>query len=83
MSTTVTDVSHQFAPPLRLQVLAIGFLLLVVIGAVLADPVRHERAHLTAVTTAVPPAQHAFRQVSTDAAFRAGSRRAPGSPAAR
>ena len=72
MSTTVTDVSHQFAPSLRLQVLAIGFLLLVVVGAVLADPVRHERAHLTAAT-ATPSAQHSFRQLTTDAAFRAGA----------
>ncbi len=71
MSTTVIGVSHQFVPRLRLQVLAIGFLILVVVGAVLADPVRHERAHLAAASTSVA-AQHSFQQLTSDAAFRTG-----------
>jgi hypothetical protein len=65
-------VSPQFSPPMRLQVLAIGFLLLVVIGAVLADPVRHARAHLIATSSVAAPAAHSFAQITTDAAFRAG-----------
>ena len=66
------DVSSQFSPPMRLQVLAVGFLLLVVLAAVLVDPVRHERAQLTAVTTTVVPARSSFGQLTTDAAFRTG-----------
>ena len=77
MSISVTNVSHQFTPPLRLQVLAIGFLLLVVIVAVLADPSRRtaspqrDRAQLMAAAPA--PAQHSFRHLTTGAAFRAGA----------
>ena len=72
MSTSVVNVSSQFSPPMRLQVLGIGFLLLVVLGAVLVDPVRHERAHLTAVTTATTAARNSFTQLTSDAAFRTG-----------
>ena len=72
MSSTVFPVSQQFTPPMRLQVLAIGFLLLLVAGAVLTDPVRHERARLISSTTTTSAA-HAFRQVSTDAAWNAGT----------
>ncbi len=70
----MTNVSSQFSPPLRLQVLAFGLLLLLVLGAVLTDPVSHERARLVAVTpsTAAPAAQHSFRQLTTDANFRTG-----------
>ena len=56
--------------PLRVQVLATGFLALVVAGSLLSDPVPPERARLAASPTA---AQHAFRQVTTDAAFKAGT----------
>ena len=49
--------------------LGAGFLVLALAGVVLTDPVTHERARLTADT----PAQHAFRLVTTDAAFRAGT----------
>jgi Peptidase_C39 like family len=51
-------------------VLAVGFLLLVVTGAVLTDPVTPERARLAASSTA---GQHAFRAFTTDAAFAAGT----------
>jgi hypothetical protein len=63
-------VSTQFSPPLRLQVLAFSLLLLLVAGAVLTDPVRHERARLIAATTG---AEHAFRQITTDAAWAGGT----------
>ncbi len=54
---------------LRFKALGAGFLALVLAGAVLSDPVTHERARLTSAA----PAQHAFRMVTTDAAFRAGT----------
>ena len=56
--------------PLRVQVLATGFLALVVAGALLSGPVTPERARLAASSTA---GQHAFRQFTTDAAFNAGT----------
>ncbi len=62
-------VSPLTSPPLRLQVLAIGFLCLVVIGALLSHPVTPERARLAASSGA---AKNAFRKITTDAAFRGG-----------
>ena len=56
--------------PLRVQVLATGFLALVVAGALLNTPVTPERARLAATSTA---AQHAFRTFTTNAAFAAGT----------
>ena len=54
--------------------LAVGFLLLVVVGAVLTDPtppgVTPERARLVASSTA---GQHAFRAFTTDAALASGT----------
>jgi hypothetical protein len=55
---------------LRLHVLAVGFLVLVVAGAVLTDPSTPERARLAASSTA---SQHAFRAFTTDAAFASGT----------
>ncbi len=54
---------------LRVQALAIGFLALVIAGALLTDPVTPERARLAASTAS----QHAFRQFTTNAAFAAGT----------
>jgi len=54
--------------PLRLQALGVGFLVLVITGALLTGPRTPERARLTASTAG----QHAFRQVTTNAAFHAG-----------
>src|SRR6201999_1090846 len=51
-------------------VLAVGFLLLVVTGAVLTDPVTPERARLGASSTASP---HAFRSFTSDAGFTSGT----------
>lgn len=67
-------VSQQFSPPLRLQVLAVGFLMLVVAGAVFTDPVRHDRARLIAasvVSTSTVPST--FRSFTTDADFGSGT----------
>lgn len=52
--------------------LAVGFLVLVVAGAVLTDPLHPERARLAASSTA---GQHAFRSFTSDAAFAAGTTR--------
>ncbi len=60
---------HDSSPSLRPHVLAVGFLVLVVAGAVLTDPLTPERARLAASSTA---GQHAFRQVTTNAAFASG-----------
>jgi len=49
--------------------LGAGFLVLALAGAVLTHPVTHERARLAAAA----PAQPAFRLITTDAAFRAGT----------
>ncbi len=46
-----------------------GFLVLVVAGAVLTDPVVHERARLAAAS----PGKHRMTHITTDAAFRAGT----------
>jgi hypothetical protein len=73
----VTDVSTQFSPPLRAQMIAIVVLLLLVVAAVLGDPSRRhdpapapQQARLVAAGAA--NAQHSFRMLTTDAAFRAG-----------
>jgi hypothetical protein len=60
--------SLEFSPP-RLRAVVIGFVVLVVAGALLTDPISPERARLAA-----GPAlgQHTFRQVTSTAAFRAG-----------
>jgi len=63
-------VPSRVSTPVRVQVLATGFLALVVAGSLLTDPVPPERARLAASSTA---AQHAFRQLTTDAAFAAGT----------
>lgn len=55
--------------PLRIQVLGVGFLTLVLAGALLTDPVVPYRARLAATTTA---GEHRFSQITTDANFRAG-----------
>jgi hypothetical protein len=81
----VTDVSPQFSPPLRAQVLAVLVLLLVVVAAVVADPShrgpvrtgadRPDQARLVAATTSATAASasaDSFRQLTTDAAFRSG-----------
>ena len=73
----MTNVSHQFSPPLRRQVLAIVLLVLMVVVAVLADPSRHrtprtsgaDRVVLVSTSTA---AEHSFHMITTDAAFRSG-----------
>jgi hypothetical protein len=57
--------------PLRLQVLGVGFLALVLAGALLSHPSAPERARLTATTTTTA-GQHRFSQVTTDANYRAG-----------
>lgn len=54
--------------PLRLQVLGAGFLVLVIAGAFLTDPVQPERARLAASSAG----QHRFTQITSDANFRAG-----------
>ncbi len=53
-----------------MQVLAIGFLALVLAGSLLTDPVTPERARLAASSTA---SQHAFRTFTTNAALSAGT----------
>ncbi len=55
--------------PLRVRVLATGFLALAVTGTFFTGPVTPERARLAASSTA---GQHAFRQFTTTAAFNAG-----------
>ncbi len=60
------EPSHSLRP----HVLAVGFLVLVVAGAVLTDPVTPERARLAASSTA---GQHAFRVYTTNAAFASGT----------
>ena len=68
--------------PLRVRVLGAGFLGLAVAGAVLSAPVVPERARLAsaasaatvpAATTTTTRGQHAFRLITTDAAFDAGT----------
>jgi hypothetical protein len=54
---------------LRPQVLAAGFLALVLAGAFLTDPLTPERARLAAPSSARP---HTLSQVTSDANFRAG-----------
>ncbi len=56
--------------PARARALVIGFVALAVAGALLTDPVAPERARLAA-SSAV--GQHGFKQVTTSAAFAAGS----------
>ena len=80
MRFTIEHVFAHISTPLRVQVLAIGFLALVLTGALLTDPVTPERARLAASSTA---GQHAFRQFTTNAAFSAGTNQGHGSPAAR
>ena len=58
------------SPSLRPHVLAVGFLLLVVVGAVLTDPLNPARARLADSSTA---GQHAFRSFTTSTAFEAGT----------
>lgn len=53
---------------LRLQALGVGFLALVLAGALLSDPVAPERARLAATTTR----PHTFSQITSDANYRAG-----------
>jgi hypothetical protein len=69
MSITVICVLPHLTAPPRLKMLGAGFLVLALAGAGLTDPVSHERARLTAAA----PAQHAFRMITTDAAFGAGT----------
>lgn len=57
------------SPPLRLQALGVGFLALVLAGALLTDPVAPERARLA--TTSTRP--NTFSQITSDASYRAGS----------
>jgi hypothetical protein len=54
--------------PLRLQVLGLGFLALVLAGALLSDPVAPERARLAATSTR----PNTFSQITSDANYRAG-----------
>ena len=61
---------HISAPLPRYRRWPSGFLVLVVAGALLTDPVTPERARLAASSTA---GQHAFRQITTNAAFAAGT----------
>ncbi len=70
MRFTIEHVLPHVSTPLRVQVLAIGFLALVLTGTLLTDPVTPERARLAASSTA---GQHAFRQFTTTAAFAAGT----------
>jgi hypothetical protein len=64
------SVPSQSSPSLRPHVLAVGFLVLVVAGAVLTDPLHPERARLAASSTA---GQHTFRSYTSNAAFTAGT----------
>ena len=70
MRFTIEHVLAHISTPLRVQVLAVGFLALVLTGALLTDPVTPERARLAASSTA---GQHTFRQFTTNAAFSAGT----------
>lgn len=73
--TPVTDgiyigsVQSDATVPLRLQTLGMGFLVLVILGAFLTDPLRPERARLAASSGA----EHTFTKQTTTAAFRAGT----------
>ena len=53
----------------RLTVFGAGFLVLALAGTLLTDHVTDDRARLAAAT----PAKHAFRMITTDAGFRAGT----------
>ena len=59
--------------PLRVPMLAVGFLVLAVAGASLTAPASPHRARLVAAAATSGAGQHAFRYVTTDAAFRAGT----------
>ena len=61
-------MSAHLSSPRRLQALGIGFLVLVLAGALLTGPITHERARLTASTVG----QHTFHRIATNAAFRDG-----------
>ena len=61
--------SLEFSPP-RLRTILVGFVILVVAGALLTDPLSPERARLTASSAL---GQHTYRQVTTSTAFRAGT----------
>ncbi len=69
MSTNVTPVLPHLLAPLRVQALGAGFLALVVVGALLTDPVVPDRARLAVATTS---GQHRFAQITTGANFGAG-----------
>ena len=68
MITILARVSPFLRRHVRIPALLIGFVALAVVGVMLTDPLRPERAELAA-----SPARHTFRQVTTDAAFRAGT----------
>ena len=70
MTTTVVLVLPHLSTPFRVQALGVGFLALVVAGALLTDPVVPDRARLAAATTA---GQHRFTQITSDANFGAGT----------
>jgi hypothetical protein len=62
-------VASLFRTHVRLPALGAGFLALVLAGAVLSQPVDPDRAHLTAAGSP----QSAFRQLTSDADWRAGA----------
>jgi hypothetical protein len=66
--TILARVSPFLRRHVRIPALLIGFVALAVVGVMLTDPLQPERAELAA-----SPARHTFRQVTTDAAFRAGT----------
>ena len=70
MGFRLEHVLPHIPTPLRVQALATGFLALVIAGATLSGPIPPERARLAASSTA---GQHAFRQFTTNAAFKAGT----------
>ena len=57
------------SPPLRLQIMGAGFLVLILAGALLTDPVHPERARLAADAD---PGRHRLTQITSDAHFGAG-----------
>jgi hypothetical protein len=61
-------VLPHLSTPLRVQALGAGFLVLVLAGALLSDPVAPERARLAAASTR----PHTFSQITSDANYRAG-----------
>ena len=60
--------SLAYSPP-RLRAVVVGFVVLVVAGALLTDPLRPERARLAADSDL---GRHTYGRVTSDAAFRSG-----------